>query len=568
MTTTIVKNNEPATTQGSSSLGGYEPLGMSNGKCVVLSKVTKNVVHLHPSSMREMELKVVCGVDWCDDNYTELHPKTGELVFKARDLASDIIRDCQSKGPFASTMQRHRGVWELADGELVINGRQLWKADGTVLEHGLIGDRVYPACDDIGFGPDTVEASDGEVRQVLDVLGGYTYTNAVGDKLLLGWFVVAALGPALRRRPHVLLTGPRGTGKSVIIDMFTQLLGPMAYACAGAQSMAAWYQGLSQASFGVLLDEFEYDAKRRHHEDTFEIARISYSLSEGNKGITRGSIAGTPVNYTFMSSFLAAGINPGSLNPADASRWVQLEVLSRKPEASMLDEGVAREIGPRLIRRAINRWSDFKVTEAVFHKAIVAAGGSARMADTYGTLLSAYWTVFSDRPATELDTEILCDALDLTAHIEGQKVSDEDRCQESLMSKVISLRVMDGNYLVQRRLSIGEAVRHVCEDPTGSLEVVERLAQLGLRVHRDKATGKWQLMVVNSPEHQELRKVFAQTKWSSGWSTVLRRLPGGRESTQRIGSGFGASKVTIFDLAADLQPAANDDFQEQLRLAA
>jgi len=465
-------------------------------------------------------------------------------------------------------MQRNRGVWVQEDGSLMVNGRELWTPNGKKLEHGIIGDTVYTASDDIGFAFETPEATSAEVRTVMDMLGSYTFSNGLGAELLLGWFVSAALGPALHRRPHVLLTGPRGAGKTVIIDTLTQMLGPMAYACAGPQSMAGWYQALSQASYGVILDEFEYDSKRRHHIDTLEIARISYSLNEASKGITRGSATGTPVNYQFMASFLAAGINPGTLDPADASRWVELELLSRKPEATRIDEATARAIGPRIIRRVINRWNDFKVTEAVMHKAIVDAGGSDRMADTYGILLAAYWTAASDAPATEMDAEILCDSLNLDAQIENQSINDEDRCQEALLSRVTSFRFMDGDYVTSQSLSIGEAVKRVCEHPTGAFEIVERLAQLGLRVYRDKSTGVWQLMVVNSPDHQELRKIFAQTKWSSGWSTVLRRLPGGRESTQRIAAGFRAAKVTIFNLAAEFQPAANDDFQEELRLAA
>src|SRR5690606_38396235 len=211
---------------------------------------------------------------------------------------------------------------------------------------------------------------------------------------------------------------------------------------------------------------------------------ISYSLNEASKGITRGSATGTPVNYQFMASFLAAGINPGTLDPADASRWVELELLSRKPEATRIDEATARAIGPRIIRRVINRWNDFKVTEAVMHKAIVDAGGSDRMADTYGILLAAYWTAASDAPATEMDAEILCDSLNLDAQIENQSINDEDRCQEALLSRVTSFRFMDGDYVTSQSLSIGEAVKRVCEHPTGAFEIVERLAQLGLRVYR------------------------------------------------------------------------------------
>ena len=100
---------------------------------------------------------------------------------------------------------------------------------------------------------------------------------------------------------------------------------------------------------------------------------------------------------------------------------------------------------------------------------------------------------------------------------------------------------------------VAQAIEMVCKDPTGQPEVVTRLAQLGLRVAFTK--GKWSLYVVNSPMHVELRKLFAGTKWATGgWSLVLRRLPGGEESTQRIGAGFGATKVTVIDVPGHLLP--------------
>ena len=74
------------------------------------------------------------------------------------------------------------------------------------------------------------------------------------------------------------------------------------------------------------------------------------------------------------------------------------------------------------------------------------------------------------------------------------------------------------------------------------------------------AKGKWSLYVVNSPMHQELRKLFAGTKWATGgWSVVLRRLPGGEESTQRIGAGLGAAKVTVVYVPEHLLSAGNED---------
>lgn len=176
------------------------------------------------------------------------------------------------------------------------------------------------------------------------------------------------------------------------------------------------------------------------------------------------------------------------------------------------------------------------------------------MADTVGTLLASYWAFVSATPATEEDAEFLVSMLGIEERIAVHGVSDELQCLEALTSRVVPFKVMDGPALVTRHLSIGQAIETVCKDPTGQPEVVMRLAQLGLRVAFSK--GRWALYVANSHTHQELRKLFAGSKWATGgWSVVLRRLPGGEESTQRIGAGLGASKVTVINVPEHLLPA-------------
>ena len=180
------------------------------------------------------------------------------------------------------------------------------------------------------------------------------------------------------------------------------------------------------------------------------------------------------------------------------------------------------------------------------------------MADTIGTLLASYWAFVSETPATEEDAKFLVNMLGIEERIAVHQVSDELQCLEALTSRVLPFKVVDGAALVTRHLSIAQAIEMVCADPTGQPELVMRLAQMGLRVAFAK--GKWSLYVVNSPMHQELRKLFAGTKWATGgWSVVLRRLPGGEESTQRIGAGLGAAKVTVVYVPEHLLSAGNED---------
>ncbi len=562
MTNIIDINGSTLTTPYKPAFGGYIPLGTVGSFCVVLSQLTKVVVKLSPSSMKEMELKTLCGALWCEEHYVRLHPKKEEFIFDYRQLATDIIRDCQLIGTYVSSYERKAGIWLGKDGQLVINSQQLWKQNGEVLEHGIHDERIYSASGNIGLNMSTPEASDADVQKVMNVFGGINWRHPLGSELILGWLGVAYTSVALRRRPHLLLTGGAGVGKSTVLETAKWLLGPLGFPSTGPQTMAAFYQALGGTSRAVILDEFEADPTRRHAQDTLEIARMSYSLQEGDEGIVRGTAGGTAKSYRFYSPFLAAGISPGKMQPADLTRWVTLEAMSRKEGSTLMSETEAREIGPRLARRFVARWHFYQASEQVIRDCILAAGGDGRMADTVGTLLASYWSFVSNKAATIDDANVLVEMLDIKERIALHSESDEKRCLDSLLSKVVPFKVAEDQFLVNRSLSISQAISMLCGDPTRYPEIMTRLSQLGMRVVMQN--GQWKIFIVNSPEHQELRKVFAGTKWSTGgWAIILRRLPGGEESTQRIGAGFSAAKVTVFNVPVDLLPA-NDEPEDLL----
>ena len=555
--TILSTTGTPLNQQDNGTRGGYIALGMVGNKFAVFSLLNKQVQFLSPSDLKEMNLKALFGALWCELHYNEFDAKKEEVVFNHKRLATDILSACQAAGPYSETAERRVGVWKMSDGQLVVNGRQLWRADGSVLEHGIHEGRVYPVSGDVGFDLSTPMATREDVNQVLAAFNSPQWIHPMAGEIVLGFFGMSLVSTALRRRPHVLMTGPAACGKSTVLEYVRWLLGSLAYGCTGPQTMAAFYQSLAGTSKVVVNDEFEADPGKKGCKDTFEVARMSYSLQEGDEGIVRGTVTGKSKSYRFYSPFIAAGISPGKMEPADLTRWVILEAKG-KPQGDKLTEAQAREFGPRLARLFISRWNVFQASEDVVRHCILSLGGDGRMADTVGTLLASYWAFVSESPATEEDAKFLVSMLGIEERIAVHQVSDELQCLEALTSRVLPFKVVDGAALVTRHLSIAQAIEMVCKDPTGQPELVMRLAQMGLRVALAK--GKWSLYVVNSPMHQELRKLFAGTKWATGgWSVVLRRLPGGEESTQRIGAGLGAAKVTVVDVPEHLLLAGNED---------
>ncbi len=542
--------------------GGFEPLGTNGSRVVIFSLLHKRVFNLAASELKEMHLKAMLGADWCSDNYDEYHDKKEEIIFNHRKLATHIIAACQAKGPYSTSRERRTGIWKMDDGQLIINSKALWRPDGRILKHGIIEDYVYPVSRDIGFGLATEPATKIDIERVLTSFRSLQWSSPMSGEMLLGWVGVSILASAVKRRPHVLLTGPAGCGKSTMLEQVRWLLGDMMASCTGGQTLMGLNQLVQeQPSRAIGIDEFEADSRSDKCRQTMEAARSSYSLQEGDEGIVRGTAGGNAKCYRLASPFIAAGISVGKMEPADRSRWVVLE--SKKLEAGgrglekLMTEDEASTLGKRLCRLFVDRWNVFQQTTKTVRQVIVTSGGDGRMSDTAGTLLAAYWAFISDKPATPADAAKLVTEMGLEARIAIHDVSDEKECLEALMTRVQPFRIQSGLYILNRNLAIGEAVQLVASDPTGQFEVTNRLAQMGIRVAFTK--GKWFMYVINSPMHTELRKLFSGTKWAQGgWGMLLRRLPGGLESTQRVGAQ-GVQKVTIFDLPVSLRPANDDE---------
>lgn len=547
--------------------GGFEPLGTNGSRVVFFSLLHKRVFNLAASELKEMNLKAMLGADWCSDIYGEYNEKKGETVFNHKQLATNIISTCQAEGPYSISKERRTGIWKMDDGQLIVNSKTLWRPSGLALKHGIIENYVYPVSGDIGFSLATEPATNVDIQRVLTSFRSLQWNTPLSSEMLLGWVGVAILASAVKRRPHVMLTGPAGCGKSTMLEQVRWLLGDMMSSCTGGQTLMGLNQLVQeQPARAIGIDEFEADSRNDKCRQTLEAARSSYSLTEGDEGIVRGTPGGNAKCYRLSSPFIAAGISPGKMEPADRSRWVVLE--SRKLEAGgsglgqLMSEDEASAIGKRLCRLFVSRWNVFQETAKIIRQVIVTSGGDGRISDTVGTLLAAYWAFISDKPATIFDATKLVAEMGLDARIAIHDVSDEKECLEALLTKVIPFRFQSGQYVLNRNLAVGEAVKLVSDDPTGQVDVVNRLAQLGIRVTFTK--GKWFMYVANSPTHTEMRKLFSGTKWAhGGWGLMLRRLPGGAESTQRIGVQ-GAQKVTVFNLPESLYPA-ND---EEMLLAA
>ncbi|MBB3182272.1 hypothetical protein [Variovorax sp. Sphag1AA] len=546
--------SEPAT--------GYLPLGTDGDKVVVFSCLHKAVVKLRAADLSEIGLKLKLGAGWYDAQLAYLQRARAEAGLRlpkrqaGRLVVDHILEACQVAGHYVAGTERRTGIWLEADGSLVINSDVLWRGDGSEMVHGIHGRHVYPMGKPMGFGPSSELASPEDVERVLQAFRSYDWMVGMAPELVLGWLGVAVAAGAMRRRPHLLITGPAGCGKSTLLQQLTHLLGPNIEALTGSPSWMGLHQLVhDRPTRAIAIDEFEADGQSRRCQDAFEAARAAYSLQESDVGVVRAAPGGDVRTYRLSSPFVAAAISPGRMEPADLTRWVILEARKRPHDTGdagvMLQPSEAAGVGARLARLFVSRWAVFAASLEVIRLAIQAQGGDARMADTVGYLLASYWAFTSDRPATQLDAESLVRRAGIAARSKKQVVQDEQECLTALLTRVVPF---DQAIAGGTKLAIAEAIRCVTHNHVGKRAFEARLAQFGLRVCQ--SDGRWFLLVANSPNHSELKRLFAGTRWAAGgWALVLRRLPGGKESTQRLGPGLPSCKVTSFELPEELQPS-------------
>lgn len=543
-------------------VGGFTGLGYTDEISHVWSKSLLRVVSMTPSMYTERILKAMFGAAWCNEHYT-VYPDEGEPYFDSKYMADDIQEACQAKGRYCPAQERKAGIWRGADGELVVSSAaDVWRDDGTKVQRDGTSGFLYPVDDGIDLDPTDEPATPAEVSEFEKAYDSWEWNNPSAPALITAWVVVSAFSGALSARPHLWMTAPAGMGKSLASRQLGATFGTGCARPVGSLTQAGILQKLRGRAIPCIIDESEAGPTgRKSVQAALDVARWSYSMSEYDDGVLRGTAGGKALGYRAFSPFAFLGINPPKLGHADQSRTVVLEMKRQKRSNGctlhrlLRDESYARKQGRKLRRLAVSRYPVFERVLPKFRDTIVRQGGATRTADTLGTLLAGYWCVKSTADPSPDDLDTLVSCLDLEAQIEAHAESDEVRCADLLYYSKVGVPVVEPLGETTRTMTMAEAIRLYCVAPESQHRLGTALQSFGVRLLND--AGRWQVAVVCSDSHRELQRIFAGSAWSrGGWALMLRRLPGGTKATKRVAGR--TCKVSLFDVPGELLPDAGN----------
>ena len=367
--------------------------------------VSGEIRDMRPRDMTELGLLSLFDGDphWLIDHYPQLNSKdqpTGRI--DAADAAAAMMRRAASAGIWNnSTPIRRVGVWgDGGDGIIAHCGDVLW-----FIEPGKkrlrkragihLGDAVFVAAPALEP-PAKVAASRDVAAALLDRVKMWKFPSAHLPRLVFGLLAVAMLGAAPDWRVHLLATGPRGCGKSGLMELFTAALGPQAN-YTDDPSEAGLRQWLSGEARAIVFDEAEGDRGGRVQAIIGMLRRMSQG--EGQRSVRGSGGAGGAQQFSMAGSAALAAINAPQLEPQDRSRILEIELLVPDPENKgkiqiALEE--TKAASPALRARAIEGWGRFRDNLQVYRKALIDLNCDGRQADQLGALLAGAEMMLSD----------------------------------------------------------------------------------------------------------------------------------------------------------------------------
>ncbi|MFW6074560.1 MAG: hypothetical protein ACOC9Y_03135, partial [Chloroflexota bacterium] len=473
-----------------------------------------------------------------------------------------LVRMSNEQGRYEPERVRGAGVWREDSGRIVVNdGRKIVTGDGVSMRYGEFDTRYYYVSSDARFGElsgDVATTKEGE--ELFDLFIAQQFASDAIAAAALGWALIAPFGGLLHWRPHIWITGRKGSGKTYTVEnLIKPLCGPFAYHGSGKDSEAGIRRSLRTDARPVILDEMEPRTKREQEriESKIELARNASSDASGY--ITLASRDGGVDKFSIRSCFCFASVQIPSQGAAIDSRFTRCEF---KP---VIDEEGRKEETRRLIhvlddparfRRRTFRYLPQIVADIDHLRDVLPAHlSSQREADQLAPLMAVVWWLTHDRPIRTDAKQTVLDAISDFQRLNDDAVEDEDRMVQHLLQGRVRT---DDN----RTRSIGELLQilHSTGDPAYA---EEHLSRVGIKVFEHGVNGHAQKVIAIATRSDQIAEFLRDTPYQAGYDAQLRRNPlvvSG--DTEQVRMNIGRMRCRLLDWRRFYRQYIGEDQEE------
>jgi len=518
-------------------LDAIRPLGHSRGVYYFFPRTSGQIVELGASSLSRIQ------------NLYRLAPRGfWELHYSGDGKTSDsdicafasahLMEECHRKGVFQADNVRGVGAWKDVNGVVVNCGDVVVSRDGKCNPTDYKSKFVYEAGPRV-INLDCAPLSNKEAARLRDICKALSWKRSQYADLLCGWIVIAAIGSAVDWRPHIVVTGPKGSGKSTVMDdIIKASLGPMAIKRDGGTTEPGMRKALGASGRPFIMDEAESESAGSR----IEMERIFFAARRSSSG---SIVDNANATFQLRSCFCFAAINPRIEQGADKDRITSLELVADKSAGSeerfaglqdLIATVITTDFPARLLARTVENIDALLDNINTFTLAAAKILGNRRDGDQIGPLIAGAYSLTSTKVISKADAERWMQSQNWDWHVAAKDVSDA----EKLMQVIMTARVRYDDSGMGRESSIGELVSRAAQtDGVGYDAAVKGLAGYGIRIKDGE------LLIANSSP--PLRRVLQDTPWAV-WSRTLGDYPGSHNNGNKpvyFGPGWTSKAISV-----------------------
>jgi putative DNA primase/helicase len=438
-------------------------------------------------------------------------------------IAQDYLNGIQfNVGRYAPDRLRGAGVWR--DGEEIIinDGRRIVTREGQAVAYADFKSPFFYLSSDAIFG-DLVgdAATDQEGRDLMELFQVQGWMKKTHALAAMGWALIATFGGALSWRPHIWISGKRGTGKTWIIEhLIDQLLGPFGYLGTGKTSEAVIRRSLKTDARPVRLDEMEPKDRKSIDSIASKLDLERNSSSDASAFMDVCAPDGGVMQFRIRSAFCNASVRIPNMDAAIESRFIRTELRYMVPEAM----GEKKKRSAELMRRCMKepgrfRRRIFRALPQILDNIdflrdsdALDGVGDQRQVDQWAPIIAAVWAVTDEGPIeSAAGARFVAECGDELTTYQDELIEDEDRVIELILSATVE------SDKKQRR-----TVAELLDKAAGlaDTEAAELLERNGLRWFRQKDGVEVLAIACNS---EAIKKMMSDSTYSTGYDAQIRR---------------------------------------------
>lgn len=464
------------------------PLGYDSGVNYIFSSSRNKIVKLSPNDMSANNLLFYAPEIFWGERYGFATKPDGEPTksMSIKRIIQGVTKECIERGPFANAMVRGTGTWLEKNGKGCVNL-------GSTLFHD--GKHKYLYNNDIEsdyFYESKAAIEDIDMTQSLGVIEAIDFVNTFkkisfkdpsDSIILLGWLFSAQVFSALDWRPHIWITGQKGTGKSTILEYVDKCI---PFSILTQDSTASGIrQEIKNNSRVIVYDESEPNNKKERAimQDIITMAR--QASKKATYQSFRGTASGDAKAYNTNCNFCFGSIQVSELNEADKSRFFILE-LKKNDDVDPnffyeLEDEMERlaEMSNKLFVRAFNLLETLRKNIKLTSKHLRENKGvNARKADQLSVIIAGYFGFMSDDVINSNFIDQTLSEITYYDRDDEADITESDHVLETILDIIIP----------HERMTVGKCIDMIKFDDKMISVSNDRLAAVGL--HYDKVHGE------------------------------------------------------------------------------